>query len=103
MSDAAGGQTKKRSGMWPWNLAPWRFLVTSTREESGSPTGESLARVGLAKAEEYLETAQGHLFQAAKRNKTSGSAWRGRWSPAESFGCFWRPKQQHICLRMGIL
>ena len=51
VSDAGGGQTE-RSGTWPWNLAPWRFLVTSTREESGSPTGESPARVGLAKAGE---------------------------------------------------
>ena len=50
MSDAADGQTEQRSGMRWWTLATWRLLVTSTREGAGSRTGESLTRVGLARA-----------------------------------------------------
>lgn len=90
-----------------WKLATWRFLATLTREESGNPTAESLTRVGLARAGEAPGEAPGdgtgRPFQAAKRSKKSGRAWRGRWSPAEPPACFWRPKQQHTCLMTGII
>ena len=89
--------------MQRWKLATWRFLATLTREESGSPTAESLTRVGLARAGEAPGDGTGRPFQAAKRSKKSGRAWRGRWSPAEPPACFWRPKQQHTCLMTGII
>lgn len=46
-----------------WKLATWRFLATFTREESGSPTAESLTRVGLARAGEAPGDGTGARFK----------------------------------------
>ena len=82
MSNAADGQTEQRSGMRWWNLATWRFLVTSTREGSGSPTGESLTWVGLARAGEVPGDDTGAPISSYEEEQEIGQCLAGKVEPS---------------------